>query len=468
MAQVSHWNLDNAALPPAQYVTPQGHTCTEGVCRFHILDQGVLVCRASSAIHVCSRTQCKWAKRVHLPQKVSKMKTHAAHANDAAEDLSQRICWASNKDLDDLTDSFIVGETSRSMRPQRLSAGNEQRLITFKDQATGKTVSKLVNAIPTQEDYGEAVDIKQEAKEDAVVVEMNKEASETRNVARTQELERLQRKRKRDVGDDPVLRKNDLEAWRRSSKSEDVGLGDGRSRARFSVKDLRRRMSLDAKQRRNKILDLSDTSDNDDQEKDFDEYHDYVANVLDDADYDRAEEIGDYKTAYTKTGGVEAYDEEDEDLYGIELEQHEETQRRMYQEMLGAYDPKKPIEWYGNPSIGKAITDSAGSEGHGAIREYDGRLYKILEMPPVFGAEKAPVIPPGQCYLTRDAGEDAKVKTKGRRKSKHQILKEAQRLAPPPFVPYRPGGGETPNATSGGEGSPIYYGDLAGGGGGEG
>ena len=50
---------------------------------------------------------------------------------------------------------------------------------------------------------------------------------------------------------------------------------------------------------------------------------------------------------------------------------------------------------YGNPNIGKAIKDSAGNEGHGAIREYDGRLYKILEMPPVFGAEKAPVIPPG-------------------------------------------------------------------------
>lgn len=142
---------------------------------------------------------------------------------------------------------------------------------------------------------------------DSVVVDLHTAATMARDKARNAEevrLERLKRKRGHDGGHRDSTSSSDSE---RGSMSPPL-LPDGGGPSRLA--QIRKRFKASKKKQANGDYG-GDASD--DGEEDDHIYTTYTG-VLDDADYNRDEEIGDYKTGYSLAGGVEALAEEEEEI----------------------------------------------------------------------------------------------------------------------------------------------------------
>ena len=152
-AGISVWNLDKAEHPPDAVlkaaVTP--HVCTQAECMrsgFLPLSPGVLVCRATSTIHLCSPTQCQWEWR---PPKRGKLDPESSKK----EEESELVCWASGKPcsaaLHNQEAALQDGDEEEQMASAASGpkvtmdsmAGTEKRLIKFRDEA-GRMITQII------------------------------------------------------------------------------------------------------------------------------------------------------------------------------------------------------------------------------------------------------------------------------------------------------------------------------------
>jgi hypothetical protein len=215
-------------------------------------------------------------------------------------------------------------------------------------------------------------------------------------------LNKMKRKRGEEVGGVGDASPEHSGSGSGGSMSPPFGGAGGTSRIAQIMKRFKRGKQAQANGELGGDDDASDEGEEDDQNA----YTTY-AGVLDDADYNREEEIGDYKTGYSLAGGVEALEEEEEEI--ILREENNAYMEHAYNQLLAAQDTSKPVDWYGDPSIGAPVRGNNGLDGAGedaaqgvgtsAIREYDGVLLRMCTMPPVFKAPRAPGFAPGQSYL---------------------------------------------------------------------
>ena len=273
-------------------------------------------------------------------------------------------------------------------------------MIKFQDES-GRMISQIIE-VPVGSTIGDAVEPgeleEHIARNDSVVVDLHKAAATARDKARNAEetrLQRLKRKRGHDGGQrDSTSGDSSPEVGRGGSMSPphflDGGLGPSR------LAQIRKRFKASKKKQASGEF-AGDASD--DGEEDDHVYTTYTG-VLDDADYNREEEIGDYKTGYSLAGGVEALAEEEEEI--ILREENQRYMEQAYNQLIAGRDPSKPIDWYGDPSVGAPVKGKGGAgddDQSGALRVHDGVTLRIVTMPPVFKAPRAPGFAPGQCYL---------------------------------------------------------------------
>jgi hypothetical protein len=128
------------------------------------------------------------------------------------------------------------------------------------------------------------------------------------------------------------------------SMSPPLGGGVGRL---SRVAQILKRFKRGKEQEENGLLREGDASD-EGEEDDQNAYTTY-AGVLDDADYNREEEIGDYKTGYSLAGGVEALDEEEEEI--ILREENQRYMEHAFNQLTAAQDKSKPVDWYGQSNL---------------------------------------------------------------------------------------------------------------------
>ena len=96
----------------------------------------------------------------------------------------------------------------------------------------------------------------------------------------------------------------------------------------------------------------------------------------------------------------QALAEEEEEI--ILREENEKYMEQAYNQLIAGRDPSKPIDWYGDPSVGAPMQGKGGAgddDQSGALRVYDGVTIRIVTMPPVFKAPRTPGFKPGQCFL---------------------------------------------------------------------
>ena len=139
---------------------------------------------------------------------------------------------------------------------------------------------------------------------DSVVVDLHKAAVMVRDKARNAEEERLQK----------LKRKRGHDGGYRDSTSADASADFGRTASTLPPYFLHNNSGVPSrltqiremfKASKKKQANGEFTGDASDDGEEDDSIYTTYAGVLDDADYNRDEEIGDYKTGYSLAGGVE-------------------------------------------------------------------------------------------------------------------------------------------------------------------
>eukprot|EP00039_Didymoeca_costata_P012247 m.175559 g.175559 ORF g.175559 m.175559 type:complete len:709 (+) comp15429_c2_seq4:334-2460(+) len=427
-AGISVWKEDSQQLPPKEISTP--HKCQRVTCQqsgFEQLAPGVLICRLSSTVHLCTPSQCRFQWN----------KPKQRDGKDVGEGEGELVCWASGKaivdlDIDEKEEQMPVA-TERNELSSASKAEVEKRLIKYKDKKTGKEVVRLVQ-VPAGIAVGEELDQENQGKvPERTIEDLHRETTSAIAIKREEEIRRLE-KLKRRRGYDAGGGMNDQDELEGRSGSMSPPLSYNPSRKRNKVSALRKNLKKYVKEHKEKMLgDFRHGGEASDGEEEDNVYTTYGTNVLDHADFDRQEEIGDYKTGYTLAGGVEAIAEEDEDLELFALEERQQYMDLAVRQLMNS--DRDPIEWFGNPpnhSIGAPHPESKVADGNdGALRVYDGQVLVMRTRPPIFKLPKLPT-PKGFCQLNREPRE-SKVKLGKGVNTKNDLLKAAGRMPPPPL-----------------------------------
>lgn len=288
-------------------------------------------------MHICTSTQCTWhVHKEDIAKKRTKPKPGAAEVPDKNRS-TELICWATGRSALQIGDDEDEMDLSTLDRPlHAASAGNEKRLMTFKSETTGQTVTQMVDR-PHGTDIGKAASTKTYG---ATMADLQREQTLTEASVRQADADRratLKRKRGDDAGESSPTGCSPDRSELTGSISLPVGadtdgscpkrqrsaISDNQENADFKIPEIRStplsrlataHSQLASVMQRRACDDFGNHKVEDEGDEGDDVYMRY--NVIDLPDYDRDEEIGDYATGYTAAGGVEALAEEEEDIGG--------------------------------------------------------------------------------------------------------------------------------------------------------